>query len=275
MTSTTNFNKLEILKEDILSVYQELISFESLEPCEKVNNLFTRLVHLVTNNSDMDAECVLTDPLIAKIQQHLRNLCAIGESQLELNWSTRISCHKHPEIMLTQFPYYQNYEQLTRLEFYTLKALETKPIQRVLFIGAGALPLTAILLARYFGVLVDSLDIDVNAWQQATTLIQRLSLQSMIDCYHMNALECTDVSSYDAIFVAALAGVEYEEKQKILMHLSRLMQSGTFLLIRTAESLKTLLYPRVLIEDLERFTLQLTLHPSNEVINSVVIAKQP
>ncbi|CBI17817.3 unnamed protein product, partial [Vitis vinifera] len=62
---------------------------------------------------------------------------------------------------------------------------------------------------------------------------------------------------------------------KILGHVRKYMKEGGTLLVRSAKGARAFLYPVVEEEDLLGFEVLTIFHPTNEVINSVVLARKP
>ena len=83
-----------------------------------------------------------------------------------------------------------------------------------------------------------------------------------------------DLGGYDVVFLAALVGMDEEEKARVLGHLERYMTPGAVLLVRSAHGARGFLYPVVDISGISGFEVLSVVHPSDEVINSVVIARR-
>lgn len=75
------------------------------------------------------------------------------------------------------------------------------------------------------------------------------------------------------VFLAALVGIGEEEKKDIVEHLARHMAPGALLVVRSAHGARAFLYPVVDSEDLKGFDVLSVCHPSDEVINSVIVAR--
>lgn len=63
------------------------------------------------------------------------------------------------------------------------------------------------------------------------------------------------LSEYDCIFLAALVGLNKDEKLKILSHLRKYMKEGGILLVWSANGARAFLYPVVEEHDLVGFEL--------------------
>lgn len=83
-----------------------------------------------------------------------------------------------------------------------------------------------------------------------------------------------ELKQYEVVFLAALVGMEKEEKLKVIKHLSEFMSEGAYLMVRSAHGGRAFLYPVVEDCDLVGFEVLSVFHPTDEVINSVIIARK-
>ncbi|MGK3988645.1 nicotianamine synthase family protein [Sorangium sp. So ce136] len=256
-------------------IYQELAMMGSLEPSQRVNQLFSELVSIARSGSRSEAESVLEDPIVGAIREALWRVCARGEYELERHWAGRIGAAADPAAELQRFPYVPNYEKLTRLELSALRGVRDAMPRSVLFIGSGPLPFTSMLLAQRHGLAVTNIDIDEEACDSARTLARRLGLSDRLSFIRADAMACTDLADFDCVFLAALVGMNKREKGQLLRHLCASMRPGALLLVRSSQRLRALLYPEVDIHGMNPFVPLLELHPHDEVINSVIIAERP
>lgn len=60
----------------------------------------------------------------------------------------------------------------------------------------------------------------------------------------------------------------------MIRHLAENMAPGAFLLLRSAHGARGFLYPVVNVEDLHGFHVISVVHPTDEVINSVILARK-
>ena len=56
-------------------------------------------------------------------------------------------------------------------------------------------------------------------------------------------VDALDLCKFDVVYLAALVGTCQEQKLKIISNVVKAMQPGALLIIRTAHSLRALLYP--------------------------------
>jgi nicotianamine synthase len=239
---------------DLLRLHQELSALPTLSPNAHTNAVFSELVRLATQQADDQvARQVLANSDVRRIAPDLRSLCSAGEVELERAWTRRIITSHDPWQELREFPYFSNYEQLTRLEHHAVLGITGCAPRRILFVGAGPLPLTSVLLASQYGPTeIDNIDVDSEATQLADRLAGALQISSLrLRC--ADVLACTDIAGYDTVCLAAMVGPYPEDKMRVIKHLYQHMRTGALLLARSAHSLRTLLYPPLALSDLAGF----------------------
>uniref|UniRef100_A0A6N2KMV2 Nicotianamine synthase n=1 Tax=Salix viminalis TaxID=40686 RepID=A0A6N2KMV2_SALVM len=80
---------------------------------------------------------------------------------------------------------------------------------------------------------------------------------------------------YEVVFLAALVGMDKEEKVRVIKHLSGHMAHGALLLLRSANGARAFLYPFIdPCHDLQGFEVLSVFHPRDDLINSVIIARK-
>jgi nicotianamine synthase len=249
----------------IEAIHAGLAARPNLKPDPATDRLFRRLVALVTT-------APAGTPVAPAVQAALPGLCAEGEHELERAWAARIAVARRPAEELARFPYADNYVRLTRLELATLRRLGVRP-RRVLFVGAGSLPLSPLLLSAGLGVAVDALDRDPHAVAAAQRVVGRLE-GGAVTAAHGELAAAGDLGRYDLVVLAALVGMTPAVKAGHVARLAGLMRPGAVLLARSARGLRTLLYPPVDTAALGGFDLRLVVHPRGAVLNSVVVARR-
>ncbi|SPQ20860.1 14b1815c-b390-4f59-8ecf-722ee587f229 [Thermothielavioides terrestris] len=161
--------EVQRLVRAIADTHAELLTLPDLRPGKAINHLLGNLVSVCSEIHDRDVvEKVLAHPDVQSILPSLRQLCADAESCLELHWAEHIlgsqaDAHESsPDAVLARlktFPYYDNYEELTRLELCAILSATKTPPRRVAFMGSGPLPLTSLCLLQALkrGALVSSI----------------------------------------------------------------------------------------------------------------------
>jgi hypothetical protein len=112
---------------------------------------------------------------------------------------------------------------------------------RVLFIGSGPLPITAIQYALQTGCTVECVEQLLPAVEVSRLVVTRLGLEASVHPSHARGQEFP-VGSYDVILVGVLA----EPKAEILAHLDDEARPACRILCRTTIGVRQIVYPRAL-----------------------------
>lgn len=250
----------------IEELYSQITSLTNLQPSKEVNSLFSELVSLAISDSKKHL-------LSPKKQSHLRQICALSEFELEKYWAKRIIDDTNPKQMLLNFPYYKNYQDLTKLEYFSIRGCSNHEVHHYLFVGGGPLPMTAIILALEYGAMVTILDYDSEACQMSRKMISGLGLDRQINIIYQDGSTYKDYNKFEVIFVAALAGIDKNVKLRILKQISEYSRKNTHVLARSAWGNRKILYRPVDKEIYKLFTPVVEVHPQNHIVNSVVVMK--
>ncbi|CAI9287229.1 unnamed protein product [Lactuca saligna] len=244
-----------ILVEKVCQIYDKISKLETLKPSKDVDTLFSQLVFTCIPPSSVN---ILTLPKdIQEIRSKLIRLCGEAEGHLEAHFSTLLATFQNPLHHLDVFPYYSNYLKLSRLEYDILSehcSAQSWPPKRVAFVGSGPLPLTSIVLASYHlkETTFHNYDIDSLANAMASCLVAPDPDLSRRMIFHTtDIMDVTDeLKKYDVIFLAALVGMDIDEKLKVVQHLAAYMTPGSILMLRSAHGARAFLYPVVDPQDL-------------------------
>ncbi|KAI0528956.1 hypothetical protein KFK09_001500 [Dendrobium nobile] len=266
----------------ITQLYNTISNLPSLHPSPQVNSLFSSLVSTCIPSYPSLSLSSLS-PSTLSMRSHLISLCSSAESFLELHYSsillqlslTSSSLLPH----LPVFPYFSNYLSLSLLESSLLFSHLLHPPPLIAFLGSGPLPLSSIILAsRHFpSSTFHNFDIDPSATAKASALIANdNSLAARMEFITADASEIGGdrLRSYGVVFLAALVGLDKEQKVGVIEHLSRHMAPGAMLVVRSAHGARMFLYPVVEPADLKGFEVLSVYHPDDEVINSVIVARK-
>ncbi|KAJ1434277.1 S-adenosyl-L-methionine-dependent methyltransferase [Sesbania bispinosa] len=282
MASFPSFNietqiPAELLIAQIMQLHATISKLESLRPSKQVNSLLTHLVKLCTLPSSIDIESLPQEVKI--MRESLIDLCGRAEGLLELEFSTFIGHTPNPMNNLTLFPYYGNYVKLANMENKILKENGVVHPKKVAFVGSGPMPLTSIIMAIHHmdTTHFDNFDIDEKANEVARKIVASdAALEKRMKFETQDIMEVRErLGQYDCIFLAALVGMSREAKLKILGHIRKYMKEGGFLVVRSAKGARAFLYPVVEEHDLVNFEVLTIFHPTNDVINSVVLLRKP
>ncbi|KAK7259000.1 hypothetical protein RIF29_24594 [Crotalaria pallida] len=264
----------ELLVEKVCDLYDQISSLESLKPCKNVDMLFTQLV--LTCMAPIPIDVTKLNKSVQEIRSKLIRLCGVAEGHLESHYSTILGSYENPLEHLHIFPYYNNYLKLGLLEFNILSQHITNVPNKIAFVGSGPLPLTSIVLAskHLVSTTFHNYDIDPLANSYAQKLVSNDPGLSNRMVFHTNdILDVTkELEEFEVVYLAALVGMDKESKNRVIDHLAKYMAPGAFLMLRSAHGARAFLYPVVEPCDLRGFEVLSVFHPTDEVINSVVIA---
>ncbi|WCJ43051.1 Nicotianamine synthase [Euphorbia peplus] len=268
--------KQEALIEKIINLYDQISSLKTLKPSKDVDTLFTNLVQTCIPTVTIDVNKLSIK--LQNMRSNLIKLCGQAEGYMEAHFSNILASYETPLNHLNVFPYYSNYLKLSHLEFSILTNHVIHVPKKIAFLGSGPLPLTSIVLAskHLASTTFHNFDIDPLANSMATRLVSPDSDLSKRMFFHTtNVLDVGDeLKEFDVVFLAALVGMDKETKVKIIDHLAKFMAPGGVLMVRSAHGARTFLYPVVEPCDLKGFEVLEVFHPTDEVINSVVIASK-
>lgn len=236
----------------------------------------------------------MSDVKVQEVLPSLRDICSKAESCFEFHSATKIigDGKDGPEKALERtknFRYYSNYVELAWLELCAVRAARQLKPRRIAFIGSGPLPLTSLCLLQEIKKEahqgpdpqdIKFLNVDCD---QAAIDISRALCHALGDWSEGMEFLCAqagspevDLGEYDIVYLAALVGMSQEEKEEITLRVANSMQPGSLLVVRSAASIRKCLYLEFDIATerlLEKLEPCLTLHPHNEVVNSVIVAR--
>ena len=157
---------------------ERVLSLPQLTPSEEVNAAFTELVDAVVAHGK---EPLLCDE---NRRHQVQQRCAVAEGELERHWSGRITEADNPWAKLEEFPYHENYKELTRREIGLLGRAGLQLCgcsSEVAMIGSGPLPLTGWWLHQLTGAQITHVDasdeaIELSRGLAAARLIGRVNL---------------------------------------------------------------------------------------------------
>jgi len=191
------------------------------------------------------------------------------ETALELDFTR--SARPGAQLDMSSYALNLRFERLLRREV----SLLTGPLQdrRVLFIGSGPVPISAIWLNRLMGVKVDCVDANPSAIEASRKLIAALGLSDQIWMFQSTG-ESFDVSPYDIILIALLA----KPKNLILQNIHLAAPDDCQVICRTSHGLRQLLYEptRFDADLLQHFTFEderVVVGSCDDTISSALLRK--
>jgi GNAT superfamily N-acetyltransferase len=165
-------------------------------------------------------------------------------------WQTRFESEFADRLIkgeesLSDYPFYERFDTLVRSE---ITLLEGAQPQKVLFIGSGPLPISAILLHLQTGSPVDCVAFDSSAVPISQQVVENCGFGRLVHI-RGSADADYDPSDYDLVVVGLLA----RRKKAILTKLRKRCHPGSAILCRTSHGLRKLLYEPVADRDVRGF----------------------
>lgn len=126
-----------------------------------------------------------------------------------------------------------------------------QPLKKFAILGSGPLPLTSLCILQALKqqnhppVSVHNVDHDSWAISASSELCRKLGHNKDSMNFH-----CADAKSksldlydFDVVYLAALVGINNEQKNDAILEIVSNMRPGALLMLRSAHSLRGLLYP--------------------------------
>lgn len=188
-------------------------------------------------------------------------------------WRAPVANKHDVKKALQHFPYLKNYQHLVSLEYHLLLSLGAD-FSQTIFLGSGPLPLSSLLLAsdhlqhaQSTSCAIINIDQDLPSLTLGARLTSSIlggplssSLSLAVPTRHgvtlafishsALAIPPAILTSTSVLILAALVGLSPAEKNEILLYLLRHLPVGAFVLLRSAEGLRGLVYPVVDVEGL-------------------------
>jgi hypothetical protein len=193
-----------------------------------------------------EAASVLADPGVQALRSGLLAKLAVAEGEMERHWCERLCARAGLATAdLADFVYWDCYRHLVEGELHCLPPPgEPAKAQCISFVGAGALPLSAILMHVRTGMPVRCIDVDPHACRLARALCDRLGLAGVgVRC--AQGADC-DYAQSRVVLVASLV----PEKADVVARV-RSTSPAALVALRSAEGLSTLLYDPVEESEIE------------------------
>jgi protein-L-isoaspartate O-methyltransferase len=226
----------------VLQAHEVLGRESDLSPLNpRINAALSALVQGVMDGCLRgDAARVLADPRIGRVRAALVQRLALAEGAMERHW-TRAFCQRRNVTAadFEQFTYWDCYRHLVEAELGSLGPhLELAKAESIAFVGAGPLPLSAILAHLGTGLKATCLDVDAEACSLARALCRKVGLTGI-------EVRCASGAHHDyalhpVVMIASLVAEKADAMRRI-----RATRPGAVVALRSAEGLCTLLYDPV------------------------------
>lgn len=226
----------------VLRAHKVLDRESDLSPCNpRINAALSALVRGVLEGSPTgDAARVLADPRVGAVRASLVQRLALAEAALERHWARAFSQRlRLTAADLSRFTYWDCYRHLVQAELRSLGPyLKLGEAESIAFVGAGPLPLSAIMVHIRTGLKVTCIDVEAEACSLARALCSEAGLAGI-------EVRCASGADHDypphpAVIVASLVPDKVQVMRRI-----RATQPAAVVALRSAEGLCTLLYDPV------------------------------
>ena len=132
------------------------------------------------------------------------------------------------------YPLYARFERLIEREVSLLEGFRPK---RLLFIGSGPMPITALCLYNRLGTHIDCLERNEDAVIESKRVMKLMGCENAINIFQGFG-EDIDVSDYDVVLIALLA----KPKHKILSNILENAKDDVKIICRTSEGSRKVFY---------------------------------
>lgn len=153
---------------------------------------------------------------------------------------------------LQNFTHYSNYVDLIRMELNAISSVSNPaaPPRKFAVLGSGPLPLTSLCIHDTLAkgdsdISIYNIDYDQWAISSSQELCRKLgySASSMnFSCMDAKSKKL-ELDDFDVVYLAALVGMNSQAKHDVVLDVVSKMRPGALLMLRSAHSLRGLLYP--------------------------------
>jgi len=226
-------------------------------------------IEVIAHDSTVDfdkARHILCNERMNDALKIVRKFYVAAGTRLETQNARDILAAEEPWAKIESFHYYDRYAVLVRNEA-QLAHLSAR--NRMVLIGGGSVPLTPMLLNKYFGVKGICIEKKPDIANLCALVLDKLDLGSEIEIVCGNETALSHLQ-YDAVMVAAVA----EPKKRVFRNLRRLVPPETKILYRTYSGMRAILYAPVIEEDLVGFQELGRVLPTGKVNNTSVLIRK-
>ena len=262
-------NSLNIIKPHIISFASKIKKY-SLETLQKLpaDELY-RLYQIVDDLAHMNAGThlaglILEEPEIQKELPDIRSYYTNFFSIHEIHLAKTLLNNRDPWKTLESFPLYSRYKMLVKNQ---IEAMNIKPETRIVFVGSGPVPISLILMSRFYNISSVGLDNNAEIVELSKKVIHCLGLDKNIKIIHGDDSHLKNIK-WNAVLVAALA----EPKGRIFRNLHEILKQKkkTPVIFRTYTGMKAVLYKPVQPEHIRGFKIINVIQPTGRVNNTIV-----
>lgn len=208
----------------------------------------------------------LTNQLLNNYEllKKLQNIYETFETNLEISFTKDII--NREKIELSSYLLYKRFVKLIKNE---IALANIKKDDKVLFIGSGPFPITAILINKFSGCSVTCVEKNKNRSLISRQVIQSLGLSKNIRVFNGKG-ENMGVNSFSVAIIALLA----KPKSEILDNLLRQAMTGARIICRTSDGARQAFYEQTNPGIFSRYKIiDKIVAGENQTISSVLLIK--
>ncbi len=234
-------------------------------PAEQ-ERLFAELDELLFGVDEEFTRWILEHPRYRPIKERLHEIRAEYEYDRERALARRLVA-AGDESPLAGFRSASWYEVAHQFE---LDALAPYAPKRVLVVGAGPFPTTALSFMRaHRDATVTCIELRAEAYTLATQ-VARISNCEALQIIHADALTLEDFSAYDCVIVGTVVGVSVADKRRVVAHFLKFVPTSTLLVLRTAIGPGRIVYPSVDLSQLAGIEFRILTEPPQETFTMII-----
>ena len=214
------------------------------------------------------AGLILDEPDIRRELPVIRSYYSTFFSIHEVHLAEELLKSDAPWETLRSFPLYPRYSALVRNQ---IEAMHIGPDSALAFIGCGPVPISLILMNRFYSIRSVGLDNSSESVKIAKKVIQCLGLEKEIEIINGDDSNVKELD-WNMVLVAALA----EPKALIFQNLREALKKREGyvpVVFRTYTGMRAVLYEPVQPSDIEGFRIVKEILPTGRVNNTTVFAE--
>ncbi len=212
------------------------------------------------------AKHILDDENMGEALKVIRKFYVHIGTRLETEMAQKLLESADPCTTLESFHYYDRYLGLLNNENQLVKFT---PEQKVVFIGGGPLPLTLILLNKFYKTPGISVEIIPEVVEISRQVLKKVGLDSQIQVVEGDETSLKDMD-YKMVMVAALA----EPKERVFANLWEIVDTLTPVIYRTYTGMRAILYSPVTEKATRGFHKEVMILPTGKVNNTSVLIRK-
>ncbi|MEL7668901.1 nicotianamine synthase family protein [Methanobacterium sp.] len=258
--------------DKILKISQTLSKFNDFEskslPLDKFLPLLGEIEEIAhdKNIGFDDAKHILSDKKMGPALDVIREFYIDIAERLEVEKAQEILQSHDPWKTLESFYFFDHYQKLIQNEHGLIPFV---PGEKIVFIGGGPLPLTLIMLHKFYGIHGISIEIIPEIAALSKEIIKKLRLDQYIDVVVGDETYLSHLE-YDVVMVAALA----EPKERVFKNIRKQIDQSIPVIYRTYMGMRAILYAPVTEDVLKGFKRENMVLPTGKVNNTSVLIKK-